>query len=186
MSTVPPAGKTNESVILAMVDAGVFEIDGDGRIWRLRDRRNGHDRPCERRRAEHRTPLGYLQVRVMVNGRRYHVGAHRVVWAYFNGPIPDGAEINHKNGIRDFNHPRNLEPMTSSENVKHAIHVLGATVLRGSRNGSARLTESEVMAIRAAHRTGAKQIVLASRYGVSFQTISKIVRRQRWAHLPDA
>jgi transcriptional regulator with XRE-family HTH domain len=42
------------------------------------------------------------------------------------------------------------------------------------------LTEMDVRAIRSSSQ---KQSVLAERYGVSFQQISKIVRGERWGHI---
>lgn len=45
---------------------------------------------------------------------------HEVVWESFNGPVPDGFEINHKNGIKTDCRLMNLELCTHSENMKHA------------------------------------------------------------------
>ena len=48
------------------------------------------------------------------------VAVHRVIWERVNGPIPEGMEINHLNGIKDDNRLENLEVVTHSDNVKHA------------------------------------------------------------------
>lgn len=123
--------KTMENQVLSAVESGLFEIDDLGRIWRLGKR--GWDRwkrkirinTCLKVRAENKTGLGYLQIRVMVNGKRAHAGAHRVVWRFFNGDIPLGMTINHKNGNKSDNRPENLELATYSDQIKHAIHTLG-------------------------------------------------------------
>jgi hypothetical protein len=46
--------------------------------------------------------------------------AHRLVWESVNGPIPDGMQINHRNGIKTDNRLENLELATASENTQHA------------------------------------------------------------------
>jgi len=58
-------------------------------------------------------------------------------------------------------------------------------VSRGAAIVGSRLTESDVVAIRAACPTDwAAFRSLAQRYGVTPSTIDKIVRRETWAHLP--
>lgn len=55
---------------------------------------------------------GYLQVRI--RPRAYFV--HRIVWEMANGPIPDGMEIDHANGMRSDNRPSNLRLATETQN----------------------------------------------------------------------
>jgi len=59
-----------EDIILNAIKKGEFIIDEDGQIWR--------HRKGKLVRAEHRTPQGYLQIRKMVNNKRYHTGAHSI------------------------------------------------------------------------------------------------------------
>lgn len=133
-----------------------------------------------RRRAEHRArPGGYLQVRAMIDGKRIHASAHRLVWQYFFGNIPNGMCMNHKNGVKDDNRPKNLEVVTYSENRKHAF-AQGFCNQDGERNPAAKLSNKQVDAIRKLYATGEyRQIELATQFGVAFQTISKIVRGER-------
>lgn len=49
---------------------------------------------------------------------------HRLVWSAFRGSIPEGKEINHKNGDKTDNRLTNLEIATRSENMLHAYRVL--------------------------------------------------------------
>lgn len=129
-----------------------------------------------RQRAEHPIPLGYLQIRVQDNGKRIHGLAHRLVWQYFFGNIPDGMCINHKNGAKDDNNPENLEIVTYSENMKHAFRNKLITQ-DGERNPNAKLSNTDVEEIRYLYATGKfYQVSLAKKYGVSFQSISKIVK----------
>ncbi|MCW7071887.1 MAG: HNH endonuclease [Methanophagales archaeon] len=163
-----------------------MEIDEEGRIWKLQVRRGSrwhksYFAPIPRKRAESRSRAGYLQVRITPEPGAPQVGAmaHRLVWHYFFGPIPDGMCINHKNGIKDDNRPENLEVVTYSENMSHA-HKNRLLDQRGERNPNAKLSDKQVQEIRELYATGEFfQADLASRYNVSFQTISKIVRGER-------
>lgn len=153
-----------ERVLVSVVHSGEWVIDENGRIWR------------GSRRAEKTLTTGYLMVRKMIAGRR-HVGlAHRLVWQFFNGNIPPGMVINHKNGLKDCNAPGNLEVVSYSGNTRHAYRV-GLMDEHGERNPAAKLSDHDVGLIRAAYAAGGVTMAeLAARFGVVFQTISDIVR----------
>ena len=53
----------------------------------------------------------------------------------------------------------------------------------GSRNVSARLTEEQVKELREQAGRGTGREELAQRYGISKDTVSRIVRRKLWAHV---
>lgn len=111
-----------ETLILAMVADRVFSIDQEGRIWRHAVVRAGTVVPLKRRRrAEYPSTNGYLRIRVRVGGSRIRVSAHRVVWRYFHGDIPEGCVVDHKNRKRHDNRPENLEPVTQRINVLRAL-----------------------------------------------------------------
>jgi len=161
----------NEDVLYSLVESGEWKIDEMGRVWKTYR--------GELIRVEHQTPQGYLQVRKMRNGIRLHTGAHRLVWIHFNGSIPDGMVINHKNGIKDNNRPKNLEIVTPSKNMHHAF-LTGLKQQWGETNPAAKLTDAQVEEIRNIYAAGnITQASLADQYSVSFQTISKIVRGER-------
>ena len=62
-------------------------------------------------------PSGYL--RVKMNSKSYEI--HRIVAKFFIGERPEGLCVNHIDGNKLNNKPSNLEYITISENVKHAI-----------------------------------------------------------------
>lgn len=49
--------------------------------------------------------------------------------------------------------------------------------------GMAKLTETDVRAIRAAAATGITYRELSARYGVNRYTIGHVVRREKWKHI---
>jgi transcriptional regulator CtsR len=59
---------------------------------------------------------------------------HRIIWESVYGPIPEGMQINHINGVKDDNRIANLELVTPSENTKHAYR-LGLARADGAFNG---------------------------------------------------
>jgi len=132
---MPP--KNAEEFVYQAVLMGELEIDSQGRIWRIAARGGNRWKGgtttyhCEKRRAENDAGQ-YLQVRVMIEGKRVYACAHRLVWRHFNGPIPKGMTINHKNGKKKENHPNNLELATYSGQAKHRHEVLGYPIHRNS------------------------------------------------------
>lgn len=159
-----------ERQIVALVHAGDFEIDEQGRIWR----RAVRGRPVARRRGEHDTGT-YLMVRAMTGGARVQCMAHRLVWQFLHGDIPDGMVINHRNGMKTDNRPANLEVVSYSDNLRHA-HALGLIDQTGIFNPAAKLTDDQVREIRRRRCAGEELLPLAHEFGVSFQYVSRLVR----------
>lgn len=177
--------KNVEELAYRGVLLGELEIDSEGRVWRVAARRG--DRwssgtrviPCQRRRAEHATGGGYLQVRVMIDGKRANAMAHRLVWFHLKGSIPSGMTVNHKDGNRSHNHPGNLELATASEQVIHSRRVLGNGDQRGEKNPAVKLSTADVEEIRRRRAAGESLKAIAADYRVAMQTVSKIALNQR-------
>jgi len=171
------ASDLNERILISMVRDGYWRVDVEGRVWIVRVK-SGPTKGLPRR-AEHCTPQGYLQVRALIDGKRLHCGAHRLVWQHAHGDIPAGREINHANGIKDDNRPGNLLCCTAGENVSHA-HRGGLLDQHGQRNPAAKLRDADVARIRLAYAQGGHTMqALGDRFGVAVQTISNIVRGKR-------
>lgn len=64
----------------------------------------------------------YYRVRLIINGVSSHYQVHRIIWESFNGEIPDGYDIDHKDRNTSNNSISNLEPLTHRENTKRADH----------------------------------------------------------------
>lgn len=175
----------------------VFEIDSKGRVWRIANRAylTGQKcfeiRPTKRRRAEHSRKTGYLQIFFMVNHKKYCTGAHRLVWQYFFGDIPKGLEINHVNGIKNDNRPKNLELVTPAEQAAHAFRIglryptnCGPNPnLQGSNNKNAKLTESDVTKIFKLDQAGYHPSEIALLFPVGRTSIINILKGWSWVHV---
>jgi hypothetical protein len=88
-------------------------------------------------------------------------------------------ECCHNDGGHTNNHLDNLRWDTKTSN--QADRVRHGTAQRGKRNHQAKLTEAQVLAIRADPRL---QREIATEHGVSHKTISNIKHRRRWGWLP--
>jgi hypothetical protein len=187
MGRIPSNHRLAERKLITLVQSGEWEIDKQGRIWRLSVRRGlktggSHLIPTNRCRVEKLLPSGYLFIRATIDGVRINGLAHRLVWQHYHGNIPEGMIVNHKNGLKDDNYPDNLIPSTYSDNAIHA-HKGGLIDQYGQKNPAVKLTDREVAQIRMAYVDGRYTMKeLAKRFKVTFQTISRIVRgkeRQR-------
>lgn len=78
-----------------------------------------------------------------------------------------------------------VERDRSAKGDKHGSHLKPETRRRGTNNGSARLTDEQVIDIRRQYADGATQLALAALFKVSQPLISQIVRRKVWTHLEE-
>lgn len=65
----------------------------------------------------YRQKTGYVFVCLQHNGKSYTKTVHRLVWEAFNGPIPEGMDVNHINEDKTDNRLENLNLMTRKENI---------------------------------------------------------------------
>jgi hypothetical protein len=118
-----------------------------------------------------------------------HTKVHRLVVAACLGAIPDGMQVNHKNGNKADNRSANLEVVSPSGNTLHGFRSLGrkqhSVRAKGSKHGNAILTEDAVRAIRRRYKSGETQVALAANFKTNQTNISKIVNRTAWSHVPD-
>lgn len=173
------AGETAFMVSLA---AGLFSVDGDGRIWRHATTAAGNMRQLKRpRRAERHVSGGYLQVVITLRGRRFCAQAHRLVWLTAGRDIPDGMEVDHKNNQKADNRLDNLEAVTPKINSQRAYETGVKRPPVRPINGLARGSVCLARRIRELYKSGSvSQQELGMRFGFSQRSISRIVRGEAW------
>jgi len=110
--------------------------------------------------------------------------AHRVSWKLHFGAIEKGISICHKCDNPPCVRPTHLFSGTQSDNLKDAIKKgrHKAPDGTGERNGSAVLTESNVLKIRA-NRMKESVINLAKRFSVTPEAIYAVLKYKTWKHL---
>lgn len=124
---------------------------------------------------------GYLRVRLTYGGIRYTLRVHKIVAITFIGPVPEGKEINHKDGNKNNNCDDNFEYITNIENLEHKT-MMGLCA-RGEINGSSKLTTVQVVEIRRLASTGVQQKKIAKQFNIGISAINNIVHGQTWRHL---
>ena len=75
-------------------------------------------------------------------------------------------------------------PDRSPRGDRHGTHTKPDSLRRGEQHHSAKLTEAEVIQIRAHCAAGESHRSVARIYGVSRATIRMIVLRNTWTHIP--
>jgi hypothetical protein len=124
----------------------------------------------------------YLCVHLWRGNRPKGFPVHRLVALAFHGYPPSRDHVvAHCDGSRDNNQPWNLRWATQRENVADTL--VHGTHNRGHRNGSAKLSESDVLKILELTATGLSQANLALRFGISRQQVGDIINGRRWSHL---
>lgn len=146
------------------------------KFWRYVDKRGPGE--CWEWTRSTATNNGYG--RFWIAGR--HAIASRYAYEMEHGPIPEGLEVCHKCDNPKCVNPAHLFLGTHSENLRDAEHKRRLWHARGSKHPLAKLTESQVRAIRKTYRAGGvTQSSLARKYGVSQTSIGRIVRGQNWS-----
>lgn len=110
---------------------------------------------------------GYGILLVTGNGKKANKKAHRLSYELAVGPIPDGMLVCHSCDNRACIEPSHLFLGTPADNnadmMRKGRYRPGGKPHPGSKNGRAKLTESQVVAIRK----------LVSKYGISAAAIAR-------------
>lgn len=153
---------------------GHYQVSNHGRIKSFKRNANGDilKTPANNR--------GYSQAYLCLPGIEKSYNAHVIVAKTFLANPHSKPCVNHIDGNKRNNHINNLEWVTHKENTAHAF----ATGLNKANYGARKLTELSVKEIRYLHRYNAKSMKELSKiYGVTTQTIWKIIERLSWKHI---
>lgn len=116
--------------------------------------------------------------------RRKSVRAHRLSFALHNGRWPT-LWVLHSCDNRACVNPDHLREGTHQDNMDDRSKRGRVPDLRGSRNNHAKLTERDVVEIRARRAAGDRQASIARAFSLSQGWVSDIVNRKRWTHVDD-
>jgi hypothetical protein len=133
----------------------------------------------------YRNDCGYGVVRTKRNAL---LRAHRIAYEFAHGPVPEGMFVCHRCDNPPCCNPAHLFAGTPADNNRdmYSKHRESRDHgLKGERNHAAKLSDADVLTIRARYTNGGIfQRELAAEYGVTLHTMNAIIRRRTWHHLP--
>lgn len=117
---------------------GLYDVSNFGRVKSL-DRlvnAKGGSKMCKKGKflKPRITNDGYTEVHLSKDNKGKMLRVHRLVCEAFNGPIPEGMQVNHINEIKTDNSLWNLNLMTNQENCNYGRH--NFNVSKSKINGS--------------------------------------------------
>ena len=107
--------------------------------------------------------------------------AHRVAYEVAHGAIDASLCVMHSCDNPACINIAHLSLGTHQENMADMASKSRTNPIHGARHHKAKLTDADVLAIRADKRT---QPIIAAHYGVCLSTVESIKARTTWRHLP--
>lgn len=108
--------------------------------------------------------------------------AHRLVYEFANGPIPEGLHILHACDTPACINPHHLRAGTHQDNMRDCYNKRRHAF--GERNGHSKLTDSQVTQIRRSYVPGVVTMAqLAARFGTSKTNVHAILHGNNWKHI---
>jgi len=110
---------------------------------------------------------------------------HRLSWEQEHGPIPPGLMVLHRCDNPPCLRPSHLFLGTAADNTNDMIakgrarpaHVIG------ERQGTSKLTDAKVLAMRERYALVPSLPALAREFGVTVPTVWKVIHRKAWKHV---
>ena len=63
---------------------------------------------------------GYIECTISINGKNRYIKAHKIIYETFNGDIPEGMTVDHKDNIKTHNELSNLQLLSRGDNTRKA------------------------------------------------------------------
>jgi HNH endonuclease len=130
--------------------------------------------------------IGYTYYKVFIfndGQKKHHLRVNRLVCEAFQGLPPSPQHhAAHDNGDSLDNRADNLAWKTAQQNIddrgRHGRHPCG------ERQGHSRFKDEDILRIRSMHSSGSSLAEIGKMFGACKGTLSAIVRRKSWKHLP--
>lgn len=117
---------------------------------------------------------GYCSIKIQCVFGLKNMLVHRLVaFAFLGAPAEKSHVVNHKNLNKRDNRVENLEWISKSANVRHALEANGVR--------RARFTDARIREMRNRKANGESTSALAKVYGVNVTTLANIVKRVSYA-----
>lgn len=126
---------------------------------------------------------GYFMTMMVRNdGLQRAIPIHHLVALAYLGPRPSGLYVCHFDGSKTNNHKSNLRYDTPRENSQDRER--HGRTLKGERLPDAVLKEYQILEVFNLACTGMEIKEIAQRFNVTPPTISQVIKRNKWKHVP--
>lgn len=175
----------NDIFFYELVKNNLLSVSPDGKVFN-----NKTGKELGRDKNNKYSTVGYYD-----GIKNTYIQKHRLIWIAFNGLIPKGLVINHKDGIKSNNSLDNLEVVTYSENQSHALEN-GLALPTIKLNMDNRVKELGYIGKCTTNKLSIEQVneirektkeyvrgldsIIAKEYGVGRITVSSIRRNKCW------
>jgi len=180
-----PTIATKDAIIENIINDPLYDIRPDGTIWSCR--------PLSGPFSTKGKPLIWRQIDRWDGKEKYRIVTYkgdrkgnylrvnRIIYRKFIGLLDSNLEVNHKDGNKANNDKDNLELITGTQNIQHAIQ--NKLFCCGEQVGTSFLTEEEVIEIKTRLKMGHKVTQISRDYDVHHTAISKIKAGKSWNHI---
>lgn len=158
---------------------GYYVVSSLGRVKRVRYG-NRHDK--NKTLACWANQGGYLYFAASIKKIKKNVSVHSAVAEAFIGSIPEGFEINHKDGHKDNNTPENLEYVKHAENLTHA-HRTGLHKNNCEDCNLSQHTNDQVLKIIELFNKGITRKEIQKEFNISHTGLQMILEKTAWFNL---
>ena len=172
----PQKGGINDAEAWRPVEGWPYEVSSLGRVRRRGPRKNWKSKEFVSTYKNKRN--GYLFVILSAGPRRLTKNVHKLVAEAFLGLPPPGYRVNHIDSNPSNPALSNLEYLTQSDNIRHAVKKGRFPV--GSRRWNSKLTDKAVQEILSSAHNWKTVKSLAAKFGVTPPTILKVINRENW------
>jgi hypothetical protein len=152
-----------------------YDVYDDGRVYSLKNKKFLSPRGKKD---------GYQHVSLYHDGKVYQLSIHRLVALYFIENPDNKPEVNHKNGNKTDNNVKNLEWVTTSENIIHAFKTGLKIPKRGKKSHLAQYDETAIKEACQYMEDGFLTLEEISKLtGISYPMIYLISTHQSWVDI---
>lgn len=160
---------------------GLYQISNLGKVKSCLKqvfRRNRYCTQYEKVMKNSLTKKGYHRIELCKDGKSRFYLVHKLVARMFLGECSENMQIRHLDGNKINNNLENLKYGTAKENSDDKI--IHGTKIRGSKVGTSKLKDEDIINIRELNKKGISQGELAKIYKVTQPAISYIISKRNW------
>ena len=127
---------------------------------------------------------GYLYVNLCKNGKYKSIEIHRLMSMCFLDDYDESLQVNHIDGNKKNNNIRNLEMVTQSENMRHALRIGLKIPLMGEEHYESKLKVKDVIKMRERYKNGESIAEIAKDYEqVTESAVRHAINHITWKHI---